>query len=36
VDVRVWYDPWSFRAGAIAALTTIAALIAYGVWVRQR
>ena len=36
VDVRVWYDPWTFRFGAIASLATIAALIAYGVRVRQR
>jgi hypothetical protein len=35
VDVRVWYDPSSFRYGAIAALATIAALIAYGVWGRE-
>ncbi len=34
LDVRVWYDPWSFRLGAIIALATIAALIAFGV--RQR
>ena len=34
LDVRVWYDPWSFRLGAIIALATIAALIAFAV--RQR
>ena len=31
VDVRVWYDPWTFRLGAIAAAATLAALVAYGV-----
>jgi hypothetical protein len=31
LDVRVWYDPWSFRAGAIVALVTLAALVAFGV-----
>ena len=31
LDVRVWYDPWTFRAGAIVALATLAALVAYGV-----
>jgi hypothetical protein len=31
LDVRIWYDPWSFRIGAIVALVTIAALIAIGV-----
>ena len=31
VDVRVWYDPWTFRAGAILAAATLAALVAYGV-----
>jgi uncharacterized membrane protein YfhO len=29
VDVRVWYDPWTFRLGAIVSLATILALIAY-------
>ncbi|HUR79836.1 MAG TPA: YfhO family protein [Thermoanaerobaculia bacterium] len=31
VDVRVWYDPWTFRLGAIVAAATLAALVAYGV-----
>ena len=31
LDVRVWYDPWTFRAGAIVSLATMAALVAYGV-----
>ncbi len=31
LDVRVWYDPWTFRFGAIVALATLAALVAYGV-----
>jgi uncharacterized membrane protein YfhO len=31
LEVEVWYDPWTFRFGAIIALATIAALIAYGV-----
>jgi hypothetical protein len=31
LDVRVWYDPWTFRAGAILAAATLAALVAYGV-----
>jgi hypothetical protein len=30
LDVRVWYDPWSFRLSAIVALVTLAALVAYG------
>ncbi|HEX8619025.1 MAG TPA: YfhO family protein [Thermoanaerobaculia bacterium] len=34
-EVRVWYDPASFRYGAIASLATIAALVAYGVWLRK-
>jgi hypothetical protein len=29
-DVRVWYDPWTFRFGAIIALATVLVLIAYG------
>jgi hypothetical protein len=28
MDVRVWYDPWTWRLGVIVALTTIVALIA--------
>lgn len=32
LDVRVWYDPWTFRFGAIVSLATILALIAYGRW----
>jgi Bacterial membrane protein YfhO len=31
LDVRVWYDPWTFRFGAILSLATVAALVAYGV-----
>ena len=31
LDVRVWYDPWTFRAGAGVAAATLIALIAYGV-----
>jgi hypothetical protein len=31
VDVRVWYDPWTFRVGTIVAAATLAALVAYGV-----
>jgi hypothetical protein len=34
LEVEVWYDPWSFRIGAIIALATIAGLIAYGVWMK--
>ncbi len=34
LEVEVWYDPWTFRFGAIIALVTIAGLIAYGVWAR--
>ena len=30
LDVKVWYDPWTFRIGAIVAAATIAALIAIG------
>ncbi|HET8798961.1 MAG TPA: YfhO family protein, partial [Thermoanaerobaculia bacterium] len=29
LDVRVWYDPWTFRIGAIVSLATLLALIAY-------
>jgi hypothetical protein len=31
LDVRVWYDPWTFRFGAILAAATLVALVAYGV-----
>ncbi|HEX6087933.1 MAG TPA: YfhO family protein [Thermoanaerobaculia bacterium] len=31
LDVRVWYDPWTFRLGALIAAATLAALVAYGV-----
>jgi hypothetical protein len=31
LDVRVWYDPWTFRFGSIVAGVTLAGLIAYGV-----
>jgi hypothetical protein len=34
VDVRVWYDPWTFRFGAIASLVTVAGLVAVGVKLR--
>jgi hypothetical protein len=30
LDVEVWYDPWTFRFGAIVALATVAGLIAVG------
>jgi hypothetical protein len=30
LDVRVWYDPWTFRFGAIIALATVAGLIGIG------
>jgi hypothetical protein len=30
LDVRVWYDPWTFRFGAIVSVATILALVAYG------
>jgi uncharacterized membrane protein YfhO len=29
LDVRVWYDPWTFRIGTIVSLATLLALIAY-------
>lgn len=32
LDVRVWYDPWTFRIGAFVSIATILALIAYGRW----
>jgi hypothetical protein len=31
LDVRVWYDPWTFRFGAIVAGATIVALVTFGV-----
>lgn len=34
VDVRVWYDPWTFRFGGILALATAVALIAWGMKTR--
>lgn len=34
LDVRVWYDPWTFRFGVIIALVTVAAVIAVGVKLR--
>ncbi|MDP9194167.1 MAG: YfhO family protein, partial [Acidobacteriota bacterium] len=34
-DVRVWYDPWTFRVGSIIALVTLAGLIAIGVKMRR-
>jgi len=30
MDVRVWYDPWTFRFGVIAALATMLALVVVG------
>ena len=30
LDVRVWYDPWTFRFGSILASVTLAVLAAYG------
>ena len=30
LDVRVWYDPWTFRAGTIVAVATLIGLIAFG------
>ena len=30
LDVRVWYDPWTFRAGTIVAAATLIGLIAFG------
>ena len=30
-DVRVWYDPWTFRLGVIISVLTLIALIAFGV-----
>jgi hypothetical protein len=30
VDVRVWYDPWTFRLGSIVSAATCLALLAYG------
>ena len=35
LDVRVWFDPWTFRYGAIVSGLTIAALIAFGVRLRR-
>jgi hypothetical protein len=32
LDVHVWYDPWTFRIGAIVSALTIAALIAIGTY----
>lgn len=29
IDVRVWYDPWTFRYGSIIAAATLSALLAY-------
>jgi uncharacterized membrane protein YfhO len=31
MDVRVWYDPWTWRLGVIASLATVIALIAFAV-----
>ncbi|HVG22720.1 MAG TPA: YfhO family protein [Thermoanaerobaculia bacterium] len=31
LDVRIWYDPWTFRVGAIVSAATLTALVAYGV-----
>jgi len=35
LDVHVWYDPWTFRFGAIVAMATILGLVAYGVKMRR-
>jgi hypothetical protein len=35
LDVRVWYDPWTFRFGAILALVTVAGLIVTGMKLRR-
>ena len=35
VDVRVWYDPLSFRVGWIVALATAAGLVAFGLRRRE-
>jgi uncharacterized membrane protein YfhO len=35
LDVRVWYDPWTFRFGAIIALATVAGLIGVGMKLRS-
>jgi len=35
LDVRVWYDPWTFRLGTILAATTTLALLAFGLWPRR-
>ncbi len=31
MDVRVWYDPWTWRLGVIASLATVIGLIAFAV-----
>lgn len=31
LDVRVWYDPWTFRLGAIISLATVLTLVGIGV-----
>ena len=36
LDVRVWYDPWTFRFGAILSAATLAALAAYGAWLARK
>jgi hypothetical protein len=36
LDVRIWYDPWTFRFGAILALVTVVGLIAVGMKLRGR
>ncbi|HEV7763632.1 MAG TPA: YfhO family protein [Thermoanaerobaculia bacterium] len=35
LDVRVWYDPWTFRFATILALATVVGLIAVGVYLRR-
>jgi hypothetical protein len=35
LDVRVWYDPWTFRFGAILALATVVGLVAVGMRLRK-
>ena len=32
MDVRVWYDPWTWRVGVIASLATLIGLIVFRLW----
>jgi len=36
LDVHVWFDPWTFRAGAIVAGLTVLALVMIGRWYASR